>query len=81
MYKGPAFTKTLNCFNTCSIFRLIASPRCEHDSNLMQGIITMGYLEKRKEFRRCGILISANYDIFESDLCLTVKLIVLGSLF
>lgn len=81
MSKGPAFTKTLNCFNTCRIFRLIVSLSCEHDSNLIQGIITMGYLEKRKELRRCGIILSANHDITESDLCLTEKLIVLGRLF
>lgn len=81
MSKRAGFTRTLNCFNIGNKFRLIDTPGYGYGSNIGQGTVAMEYLEKRKELRRCYVLLSANHGITELDLSMIENLIVLGKPF
>lgn len=78
MSKRAGFTKTLNCFNIGNKFRLIDTPGYGYGSNSMQGTMAMNYLEKRRELRRCYILISANHGFTELDLRIIENLTTMG---
>lgn len=78
MSKRAGFTRTLNCFNIGNKFRLIDTPGYGYGSNLGQGTIIMEYLEKRRELRRCYILLSANHGVTELDLSIIENLTHLG---
>lgn len=75
------FTKTLNCFNIGNKFRLIDSPGYGYCSTTVQGAVTMDYLQKRRELRRCYVLISANHGFTKLDMDIIEYLTSLGKPF
>lgn len=68
--KKAGFTKTINCFNLGNKLCLVDTPGYGVKSTIEQGDIIMDYLKKRKQLRRCFVLISAEqgFNLFDVQL-------------